>query len=145
MCSLHPVRGLWRLSSPLCTELPFPTDGLSITLDKRPIKTPSGKKLLLPHSKILAATMIAAEWENQEKVLKSHALPMVSSCTVSSGPHRSCAVPSSLPAPDQLSNSCSRWFRGPYNTRTSTSGDAQVSRHRHDMVRSPSAPYPLPF
>jgi ATP synthase mitochondrial F1 complex assembly factor 2 len=48
-----------------------------VTLDKRPLKTPSGKTLALPHSKHLAATLIATEWENQDKVLKAHALPMV--------------------------------------------------------------------
>ena len=52
-------------------------DALSITLDSRPLKTPAGKPLILPHSKRLAATLIVTEWENQRDVLKSHALPMV--------------------------------------------------------------------
>jgi ATP synthase mitochondrial F1 complex assembly factor 2 len=50
---------------------------LAITLDSRPLKTPTGKPLLLPCSKRLAATLIVTEWENQRNVLKSHALPMV--------------------------------------------------------------------
>ena len=52
-------------------------DILAITLDSRPLKTPAGKPLFLPHSKRLTATLIVAEWENQRKGLKSHALPMV--------------------------------------------------------------------
>jgi ATP synthase F1 complex assembly factor 2 len=51
---------------------------LSVTLDSRPLKTPSGKKLLLPAEKSLLATLIAAEWEHQEVLLKPHALPLVS-------------------------------------------------------------------
>ncbi|KAI0293456.1 hypothetical protein BC826DRAFT_1015633 [Russula brevipes] len=53
-------------------------DSLAITLDSRPLKTPAGKPLFLPHSKRLAATLIVTEWENQRNVLKSHALPMTS-------------------------------------------------------------------
>ncbi len=48
-----------------------------MTLDKRPLKTPAGKTLLLPESKALLATLIAHEWEAQETLLKPHALPMV--------------------------------------------------------------------
>jgi chaperone required for assembly of F1-ATPase len=50
----------------------------SITLDKRPLKTPSGNMLLLPEDKRMVATLVATEWENQETLLKPHALPMVS-------------------------------------------------------------------
>ncbi|KAH9999123.1 ATP12-domain-containing protein [Russula vinacea] len=53
-------------------------DTLAVTLDSRPLKTPAGKPLFLPHSKRLAATLIVTEWENQRNVLKSHALPMTS-------------------------------------------------------------------
>lgn len=52
-------------------------ENLCVTLDKRPLKTPSGNNLLLPESKRVVATLIAAEWENQETLLKPHALPMV--------------------------------------------------------------------
>ncbi|EPQ58611.1 ATP12-domain-containing protein [Gloeophyllum trabeum ATCC 11539] len=52
--------------------------GLAVTLDKRALKTPSGNPLVLPKNKSLVATLIANEWENQETVLKSHALPMTS-------------------------------------------------------------------
>ncbi|TFY77095.1 hypothetical protein EWM64_g6916 [Hericium alpestre] len=51
---------------------------LAITLDGRPLKTPSGNQLLLPNRKVLAATLIAKEWEDQQVVLKAHALPMTS-------------------------------------------------------------------
>ncbi|KAG9318872.1 hypothetical protein JVU11DRAFT_979 [Chiua virens] len=53
-------------------------DGIAVTLDKRALKTPSGHTLLLPENKRLAATLIANEWENQETLLKPHALPMTS-------------------------------------------------------------------
>ena len=52
-------------------------DGIAVTLDRRPLKTPSGNTLILPHGKRLAAALIASEWENQDKVLKPHTLPMV--------------------------------------------------------------------
>lgn len=52
-------------------------DSLAITLDSRALKTPGGKPLLLPHSKLIAAALIVTEWENQRNVLKPHALPMV--------------------------------------------------------------------
>ncbi|THH08199.1 hypothetical protein EW145_g2863 [Phellinidium pouzarii] len=56
------------------------SDGLAVTLDRRTLKTPSGNPLVIPLEKRLAATVIATEWENQEKekVLKAHALPMTS-------------------------------------------------------------------
>ncbi|KAI0048535.1 ATP12-domain-containing protein [Auriscalpium vulgare] len=53
-------------------------DVLAVTLDTRPLKTPSGKPLLVPQSKRLVATLIATEWENQETLIKPHALPMTS-------------------------------------------------------------------
>lgn len=52
-------------------------DVLAVTLDKRPLKTPSGNELLIPQDKKLVATLIASEWENQLTLLKPHALPMV--------------------------------------------------------------------
>ncbi|CCM07223.1 uncharacterized protein FIBRA_09568 [Fibroporia radiculosa] len=53
-------------------------DGFVVTLDKRPLRTPSGKHLILPRNKRLVATLIASEWENQETLLKPHTLPMTS-------------------------------------------------------------------
>ena len=50
---------------------------ITIMLDSRALKTPGGKPLLLPRSKLVAAALIVTEWENQRNVLKSHALPMV--------------------------------------------------------------------
>lgn len=52
-------------------------NGFTVTLDMRALKTPSGNTLLLPKDKRLVATLIANEWENQEILLKPHALPMV--------------------------------------------------------------------
>lgn len=54
-------------------------NGIAVTLDARALKMPSGKTLLLPQTKNLLASLIAAEWENQEILLKPHALPMVRS------------------------------------------------------------------
>ncbi|PCH38452.1 ATP12-domain-containing protein [Wolfiporia cocos MD-104 SS10] len=53
-------------------------DAFAVTLDKRPLRTPGGKPLLLPRNKRLVATLIASEWENQESLLKPHTLPMTS-------------------------------------------------------------------
>jgi ATP synthase F1 complex assembly factor 2 len=53
-------------------------DGLLITLDHRNLKTPSGTKLVLPKNRRLLALLIANEWENQDEILKQHALPLVS-------------------------------------------------------------------
>ena len=53
-------------------------NGLAVTLDNRPLKTPSGNKLQLPQNKRILAMLVATEWENQDKILKTHALPMVS-------------------------------------------------------------------
>ncbi|KAF8188396.1 hypothetical protein BJ912DRAFT_851201 [Pholiota molesta] len=53
-------------------------DSLVVTLDNRALKTPSGKVLQLPINKSLPASLIAAEWDHQEIVLKPHALPMTS-------------------------------------------------------------------
>lgn len=51
----------------------------SVLLDKRILKTPSGKKLALPAEKRAAALVIAHEWDSQNKLLKPHSLPMVRS------------------------------------------------------------------
>ena len=50
---------------------------LAVTLDNRPLKTPSGSPLVIPKDRMLAASLIAAEWDNQESLLKQHSLPMV--------------------------------------------------------------------
>ncbi|KAG9051111.1 hypothetical protein FS837_011957 [Tulasnella sp. UAMH 9824] len=49
-----------------------------VKLDKRSLKTPGGNVLALPASKRLAASLVAHEWEKQEKLIKPHALPMTS-------------------------------------------------------------------
>lgn len=51
----------------------------TIMLDKRTLKTPSGKKLALPKHKRLAAAVIAHEWDSQKTLLKPHSLPLVRS------------------------------------------------------------------
>ncbi|KAJ7083831.1 ATP12-domain-containing protein [Mycena crocata] len=53
-------------------------DSYTILLDSRALKTPSGNMLLIPPEKSLLATLVAAEWESQETVLKHHALPVTS-------------------------------------------------------------------
>lgn len=60
----------------LITKLP--TGILTVTLDGRPLRTPEGAKLEIPKSHRLLAALVATEWENQEKLIKPHALPMVS-------------------------------------------------------------------
>ncbi len=50
----------------------------AVTLDRRSLKTSSGNTLLLPGNKKLVATLVATEWDNQDKLLKPHALPIVS-------------------------------------------------------------------
>ncbi|TCD65620.1 ATP synthase complex assembly protein atp12 [Steccherinum ochraceum] len=53
-------------------------EALAVTLDKRPLKTPSGNQLVFPKSRVVAATLVASEWENQETLLKQHSLPLTS-------------------------------------------------------------------
>lgn len=52
--------------------------GLAVTLDNRALKTPSGNKLRLPLNKRILAALVATEWENQDKILKTHVLPLTS-------------------------------------------------------------------
>jgi ATP synthase F1 complex assembly factor 2 len=54
-----------------------------VMLDSRNLRTPGGAKLVIPRDRRLLALLIANEWENQDEVLKQHALPVVSSTTVS--------------------------------------------------------------
>ena len=48
-----------------------------VQLDRRDLKSPSGKPLHLPPSKLAVAALIAHEWDTQEEVLKPHGLPIV--------------------------------------------------------------------
>ncbi|KZT35450.1 ATP12-domain-containing protein [Sistotremastrum suecicum HHB10207 ss-3] len=52
--------------------------GLVVTLDGRPLKTPSNNVLVIPPHRPILASLIASEWDNLDKVIKSHALPMTS-------------------------------------------------------------------
>ncbi|KAJ9105624.1 hypothetical protein QFC20_004304 [Naganishia adeliensis] len=49
-----------------------------ITLDGRPLRTPSGARLAVPANKKILALLIANEWENQKEALKAPGLPMTS-------------------------------------------------------------------
>jgi ATP synthase F1 complex assembly factor 2 len=53
-------------------------EGFVITLDGRKLKTPDGHIVIIPHNKKTLALLVAAEWEAQEKVLKSYSLPLTS-------------------------------------------------------------------
>ncbi|KAI8461517.1 hypothetical protein BY996DRAFT_4573373, partial [Phakopsora pachyrhizi] len=50
----------------------------SVRLDSRNLKTPSGNRLLIPRSKLSLAILIAREWDQQQKILKQHSLPLTS-------------------------------------------------------------------
>ncbi|ODN83018.1 hypothetical protein L202_01248 [Cryptococcus amylolentus CBS 6039] len=67
------LRRFWKSSN--ITSLP--SGSYQITLDHRALKTPSGTKLEIPKERRLLAAMISGEWENQDEVLKQHALPVV--------------------------------------------------------------------
>ncbi|EKC98874.1 hypothetical protein A1Q2_06845 [Trichosporon asahii var. asahii CBS 8904] len=54
-----------------------PTNRITVTLDHRNLKTPEGAKMVIPKERQLLAMMIAAEWENQDQVLKQYALPLL--------------------------------------------------------------------
>ena len=49
-----------------------------ITLDGRPLRTPSGARLAVPADRKILALLIANEWENQKEALKAPGLPMTS-------------------------------------------------------------------
>ena len=53
-------------------------DHLVVQLDSRSLKTPSGSPLTLPIDRPLLAAMIAREWDEPDRVLRPHALPLVS-------------------------------------------------------------------
>ncbi|KZP20779.1 ATP12-domain-containing protein [Athelia psychrophila] len=53
-------------------------DGVAVKLDHRTLRTPAGNPMLLPKSKTMLATVIAHEWDFQERLVKHHALPMTS-------------------------------------------------------------------
>ena len=54
------------------------TNGFTILLDKRPIRTPEGETIVIPKERELLATCIAQEWAEQEQTLKPHTLPLTS-------------------------------------------------------------------
>lgn len=67
------LKRFWRK-----VELDSSPSGLyTITLDGRPIRTPSNTTMEIPKEKKLLAALIAHEWDIQDKILKTHTLPMV--------------------------------------------------------------------
>ncbi|KAJ9098733.1 hypothetical protein QFC21_004381 [Naganishia friedmannii] len=58
--------------------LPHTAGTYWITLDARPLRTPSGARLAIPANRKILAMLIANEWENQNQVLKVPGLPMTS-------------------------------------------------------------------
>ncbi|KGB77504.1 ATP synthase mitochondrial F1 complex assembly factor 2 [Cryptococcus deuterogattii R265] len=89
----HTLRRFWKtvnISSTL-------SDGFLINLDHRALKTPFGAKLEIPKERRLLAALIANEWENQDEVLKQHALPVTSLASraidgLSEGPTRPAVI-----------------------------------------------------
>ncbi|KAI8911565.1 hypothetical protein EDD86DRAFT_217558 [Gorgonomyces haynaldii] len=53
-------------------------EGYSILLDGRPLKTPSGGQVIVPRKNQVLALLTCAEWEGQDKILKSYTLPVTS-------------------------------------------------------------------
>lgn len=53
-------------------------EGHLVTLDNRPLKTPAGMKLVIPIERKILASLIASEWDLQDKALKAHSLPLTS-------------------------------------------------------------------
>ncbi|KAJ3286245.1 ATP synthase complex assembly protein atp12 [Rhizoclosmatium sp. JEL0117] len=54
------------------------TDGIRIKLDGRTLKNPEGVEIVVPRENKILASLVAAEWEEQERLLKSSSLPMTS-------------------------------------------------------------------
>lgn len=71
------LRRFWKTVGIQPLPLNNPTSYL-ITLDGRPLKTPSGKKLEVPAERKVLALLIANEWENQKEIMKVSGLPMTS-------------------------------------------------------------------
>lgn len=47
-------------------------------LDGRNLKTPSGAVLAIPADRPLLASLIAREWAEQDRLIRTHSLPMTS-------------------------------------------------------------------
>ncbi|ORY37901.1 ATP12-domain-containing protein [Rhizoclosmatium globosum] len=54
------------------------SDGIRIKLDGRTLKNPEGVEIVVPRENKILASLVAAEWEEQERLLKSSSLPMTS-------------------------------------------------------------------
>lgn len=67
------MKRFWKVVS-LHSE---PSSHHEVRLDNRSLRTPEGQLLKVPWSNRLLATLVVHEWNEQSKVIKSHALPMV--------------------------------------------------------------------
>lgn len=67
------MRRFWKSVS-----LHSEAEHFEVKLDNRSLRTPDGTLLKVPKENRLLATLIVHEWNEQSKVIKSHALPMVS-------------------------------------------------------------------
>ncbi len=66
---------------------------LLVQLDGRSLKTPGGATLRVPRERPLLAALIAREWDEQTKVLRPHALPLVSFLSATAVPDTSANAP----------------------------------------------------
>jgi len=107
-------------------------DALAVTLDSRALKTPSGKTLLLPANKSMVATLIAAEWEHQETLLKPHALPLVRRAVMT-------LLQLTDPTSDVTCVTGGRRVGGTKDASGRASVSASLLGYRHDMVCPPAA------
>ena len=53
------------------------SEGISVLLDQRELKTPNGAVIRVPKDRKMLAIMTALEWERQTTALKQYALPLV--------------------------------------------------------------------
>ncbi|PWN95711.1 ATP12-domain-containing protein [Tilletiopsis washingtonensis] len=75
-------RRFWKsvalASAPLPGASAETASTLVVELDGRPLRTPEGTVLRIPRERVLLASLVAREWSEQEKVMKSWTLPMTS-------------------------------------------------------------------
>lgn len=70
-------RRFWKKVGVAYSEGP-PAAHLLVQLDGRSLKTPSGAILAIPTDRPLLASLIAREWAEQDRILRTHSLPMTS-------------------------------------------------------------------
>ena len=47
-------------------------------MDEKPLKTPNGNQVIIPRNKQILAAFTAAEWQGQEKKVRTHSFPVSS-------------------------------------------------------------------